>query len=224
MIECAKTTIKDLFPDVIVTAECNPQFTHDGMILPEEEVFVRRSVLKRRQDYIAGRIAARKALDYLGCPKTPLLVGANRVPLWPLGYIGSISHTDNFCGAAVGYTNVVKSIGFDAECIQIIDPDCWPQLFTSEELEWIYSRPTQQWNTHATLIFSAKECFYKCQYMLSKKWVDFHDVTITINLHDKSFLARLSIDICETLPLGTQLYGKYKFNQHRVFTGITLEA
>jgi len=224
MIEYARTTINGLFPDVIVTAECNPQFTYDGMILPEEEVLVCRSVLKRRQDFIAGRIAARKALDYLGCPRTPLLVGANRVPLWPSGYTGSISHTDSFCGVAVGNTNVVKSIGLDAECIQTIDHDCWPQLFTSEELEWIYSRPTQQWDTHATLIFSAKECFYKCQYMLSRKWVDFHDVTITINLHKKSFMARPSIDICETLSVGTRLYGKYIFNQHHVFTGMALEA
>jgi len=72
------------------------------------------------------------------------------------------------------------------------------------------------------LVFSAKECLYKCQYALSKKWVGFHDVTISVNPNKNEFEAIFLIDVKSCFERGACLRGKYFFSNGYVLTGMTL--
>ena len=49
-----------------------------GKLLPEEEAFVANVVPKRRREFTAGRICARKALEVLGVRNFPVLRGKDR--------------------------------------------------------------------------------------------------------------------------------------------------
>ena len=83
--------IASLLPDTVVTVEAR-----DGdwtaPLLPEEEPLVARAVDKRRREFAAGRACARRALEQLGLPASPILAGPRREPLWPPGVVGALTH------------------------------------------------------------------------------------------------------------------------------------
>ena len=148
--------------------------------------------------------------------------GKNREPIWPPGIVGSISHTERYCGVAVGKKNKIDSLGLDVEHAGKIKEDCWKLIFTRNELAWISSLSKDRWKENATLLFSAKECLYKCQYTISKKWLDFHDVTIIINHDIGEFDAILRINIDNLFKKGTCFRGRFLFYRDYVFTGMSI--
>jgi 4'-phosphopantetheinyl transferase EntD len=66
-----------------------------------EELAISHAVEKRRHEFSAGRAYARLALAACGCTPQPIPVGADRRPVWPKGYVGSISRSDRLCAAVV---------------------------------------------------------------------------------------------------------------------------
>src|SRR5690348_12722868 len=70
-------------------------------LFPEEHEYVANSIRSRQDEFRTGRYCARKALHRLGIPAISIPAGSNREPIWPYGYIGSITHCNGFCAAAV---------------------------------------------------------------------------------------------------------------------------
>src|SRR3954466_8638481 len=70
-------------------------------LFPEELPLIASAVEKRRLEFGRGRQCARAALRRLGVPDGPLPSGSQREPLWPAAAIGSITHTEGLCVAAV---------------------------------------------------------------------------------------------------------------------------
>lgn len=50
----------------------------------------------------------------------------------------------------------------------------------AEELAWLAEQDEDVQTHLATKIFCAKEAFYKCQYALTRAWLDFLDVRVEI--------------------------------------------
>jgi 4'-phosphopantetheinyl transferase EntD len=80
-----------------------------------ERAALDRAAPKRRNEFSSGRVYARAALAALDCPRCPIGVGADRLPHWPSGYIGSISHCSVWCTAAAGRDRRYAGIGVDIE-------------------------------------------------------------------------------------------------------------
>jgi len=215
------TLIAPLFPPEVITNETNPIQLQES-IFPEEATFIQKAVPKRKQEFFAGRLCARKALAEIGIEDFPLLMGKDRAPSWPPGVVGSIAHTEGYCGVAIALKTDVESLGLDVECVEQVDRDTWKHFCTQQELSRVNSLPESQQQKNAALIFSAKECLYKCQYQMSKEWVGFYDVTISINLDKNEFEVRFLIDVGSCFERGTCLRGKYFFSNGYVLTGITL--
>ena len=55
------TLIAPLFPPEVITNEANPIQLQES-IFPEEEAFIQKAVPKRKQEFTAGRLCARRAL------------------------------------------------------------------------------------------------------------------------------------------------------------------
>jgi 4'-phosphopantetheinyl transferase EntD len=51
-------------------------------------------------------------MDALGLPERPIPMGRDRAPVWPEGVVGSISHSDAFCLAAVARSDRVWRWGW----------------------------------------------------------------------------------------------------------------
>src|SRR5262245_52667446 len=74
------------------------------------------AVPRRQAEFIAGRYCALRAIRRLRWSgEVDLAVGPDRMPAWPSGTIGSITHTATFVSAAVAYRRDLRSVGIDCE-------------------------------------------------------------------------------------------------------------
>src|SRR2546425_12382787 len=71
----------------------------------------------RQSIFDMGRACAAELLAELGARETSVGMAADRSPVWPHGYVGSVTHTDDLLGVAVARRTDFRSIGIDAEAI-----------------------------------------------------------------------------------------------------------
>jgi len=217
--------IRDVFPGQVFTWEAAPPMW-EGTLYPEEEVFMTRAVTKRRREFTAGRLCARRALSLLGIENYPLLVGQDRLPVWPPGIVGSLSHCGDYCGVAVARRDEIASVGFDVERAGPLEPRVIRMICTETESAWAEGTASRTGVDWHKVIFSAKESTYKCYYPLARRMLNFHDVEVSIDPEESTFSARLlrgadGIGGSGGLDL---LRGRIALNERYVFTGVTLTA
>ena len=135
---------------------------------------------KRLVDFSTGRYCALKALEQLGIQDATIPIGADRAPIWPDGIVGSISHCDSLTGAIVAKTSDHISLGLDIEEIGNVTPDLWDLVFTENEKKYLSGLTEKEILVQSTLIFSIKEAFYKYQHPLTKTFLDFLDVEVSL--------------------------------------------
>ncbi|MEW8656663.1 MAG: hypothetical protein AB2595_20690, partial [Candidatus Thiodiazotropha endolucinida] len=113
--------LSSLFPANVVIVHATDEMW-ETPVRTEEERLIQDSVAKRQRQYRAGRNAAHAALEQLDAPDGPLLRGENRQPIWPRGYVGSISHCDDSCVAVCAVEGEVVSLGIDVEPLKPLKP------------------------------------------------------------------------------------------------------
>lgn len=178
---------RDLLPQGHGLGVADPRAAHPAF--PGETV---AGVAKRQSEFRAGRHAARAALAELGLPGRPIPAGADRAPIWPLGLIGSISHSDRLCLAAVGRG---RGIGVDLEPAEPLEPQIHRMILSPEDRG---SEGAVISGLETRLIFSAKEAAYKAQYPLSRQLFDFQTLAVTVQ--GDRFEARFRRDIAPFTP------------------------
>jgi 4'-phosphopantetheinyl transferase EntD len=191
-------------------------------LLPEEAACVARAAPKRVSEFAAGRACARRALAELEITEFALLAGVDREPLWPAPVTGSITHTGDYCGVVVARTSTVASLGVDAECRDAVRPELWRHIATSEERAMLASLPDREARERGSLLFSAKESFFKCQYHLTREWLNFTDVSVSVEdgrftVHPR---APLALEALRAPPWA----GRFALEDALVVTGISLAA
>jgi enterobactin synthetase component D len=140
-----------------------------------------RASPKRKTEYLAGRQCAAEALLAAGC------IGAaapgmdqDRLPVWPAGWLGSITHSNGRAIAAAGNAAQSRLLGIDVE--RLIDPalvDGIGALVTLEgELALLTGQvfgdiPGYNLSQALTILFSAKESLYKALYPEVRRFMDF---------------------------------------------------
>jgi 4'-phosphopantetheinyl transferase EntD len=198
--------------------------THDTIsaatLLPEEQQSLLRAVPKRIAEFAAGRACARAALTQLGYGAVALPTGADRAPRWPSGATGSITHTDGYCAAVAATTGRMRALGLDAEPQDSVKPHLWRRICCSEELTLLQAQDAADAIAAATLIFSAKEAFYKCQHTLTGEWLGFTDISVTIEADRFSVRPTRSLQIAELHPEPWR--GRYLREQGLVITGFCI--
>ncbi len=196
-------------------------------LLPEEAACLGRSVPTRAQEFAAGRLCARRALREFGVVDFPLLVGEQREPLWPAGFVGSITHTAGLCAAVVGERRRFAGIGVDAEIAGRVKPELWPRICVAEETSWLASLPEGERAAAATLVFAAKEAFYKAQFPLVHEWLNFHDVCIDVPPWDAmqgSFLVRPLRHVKVSQFAMLSLTGQFRIDGEFIAAGVAIGA
>jgi 4'-phosphopantetheinyl transferase EntD len=135
---------------------------------------IARAVPKRRREYSAGRLAARRALQAMGHDRVALPSDCDRVPIWPKGITGSISHSGPYAVAVVSRDQPL--LGLDLEADTPLNPDLIPTICHALELP---VAPDQQGET-AIRIFSAKEAAYKAQFPGNRHVFGFHAMQVDL--------------------------------------------
>lgn len=165
----------------VAIAELDPRSVVPEVgLYPEEVELIRHAVLSRRQQFTAGRCLARRAWQALGREPEPLLNDAQRVPRWPAGLVGTITHTHGWCGAAVAFASEVSGLGADVEAATPLDVGLWERVCRPEEQTFLNARPEGLRGLLAKGIFSAKESIYKALYPRVRVFLDFQGMSIAL--------------------------------------------
>ncbi len=146
-----------------------------------ESCLIGSASINRQREFACGRYYAHQVLQNLGCDVSIIGQDKDGCPQWPEGIVGSISHTDDYCIAAAGTAACIGSIGIDLEKSKRLKSRLWPRLFNSCEIARLndIADPVEQ-QRQATIIFSAKEAFYKCNFPLSKKRIVFTGIEVCL--------------------------------------------
>lgn len=191
----------------VAVAALDPRGAQPGL-MPDEKDAVARAVESRRREFACGRAAARNALARIGVLGQPVRAGADRAPIWPEGSVGSITHTDTLCLAAVGRAGQFQSIGLDLEHSGPLPRDLWDSVLTGAELDRLAQRPRAEQGQIAKLIFAAKECAYKCQYPLTGTVFGFDALEIEFEPGQRIFHAVAASGIGGSAP-ENRMTGRY---------------
>lgn len=213
-------SVEKLFPPGVIAYEFRGVASADDLF-PSERACVARSVEQRVREFAAGRLCARAGLAELGLNPTAVLPGRDRMPIWPSGIVGSITHTDSYCVAVVGLETHFAAIGVDSERIEDVSPSLWRLTMRAEELSRLQSLEEAACQQMAALTFSAKEAFYKCQYALTRSWLGFEDVVV--HVAGNAF----EISVVEAAhPIHDMLspcIGRFKVDEALIVAGIAVE-
>jgi len=192
----------------------------DHQLMPEEWTYIRKAAPKRRAEFGTGRVYARRALAALGVVPGPLLSGADRAPLWPTGIIGSITHTSSYCAVVARRSPPCRSVGLDAEVLRPLDDAMVNLVSTPAERGLLSGRPRRGRDALALLLFSAKEAYYKLQYQITGRTLDFQDIDIDVQLAARSFEART---LTEGVPPElARVRGRFRYAAGKVLCGVEL--
>jgi 4'-phosphopantetheinyl transferase EntD len=182
--------VRSLLPPCVEVAE-GPIGWVEGELWPEEAERVANAVAKRRGEYAAGRILARRAILALGGPDRPILAGEDRAPRWPSGFTGSISHSAGYVAAVAGRLSDVAAVGIDVEDVARFRPEIDRSFLSPEEIaQDLAGHAAEPRMIRAAALFSAKEAFYKCQYPLTGLRLGFRDVVAELDGEARTFLVR----------------------------------
>ncbi|GAB2849671.1 4'-phosphopantetheinyl transferase superfamily protein [Streptomyces deserti] len=175
--------IEELLPETVVAVEAYGHDGADASLYPEEAALVARAVAKRRREFAAVRSCARRAMEKLGVPPQPVLPGERGAPRWPAGLVGSMTHCDGYCAAALVRVTDLASLGIDAEPDGPLPDGVLPSVSLPTEQQRLRrltaDRPDLHWDR---LLFSAKESVYKAWFPLTGKWLDFMEADIEISV------------------------------------------
>ena len=136
-----------------------------GIVLPAR---IRASAPRRQTSFIAGRHAARAALRRAGLADAQAPdMGADGLPVWPMGWLGSISHSGSLAAAIAAPAGAARLLGLDVERLVTpaaasrLAPDVMPELPPGQS-----GLPLQD---EVTRVFSAKEALFKALYPLTRQ-------------------------------------------------------
>lgn len=204
---------------VVALAAADPQGNNSAY--PEELQAVQGAVPKRRREFAAGRMAARKAMAELGAPAMAIPVGQDRAPIWPAPLVGSITHCDCACLAAIAWAGDVHMLGLDIEEFTPLAKDLLETVCTPSEQNWLSRQENPLLD--AKLVFSVKECVYKAQYPLSNQLFDFQTLEMSFTNSRDRFSAQFTQSVAP-FAQGDQISGKIAQGHGLIVSAVTVRA
>lgn len=211
--------ISGLFPGGVLTA-CEVRENWSDHLLPSEARQLGDVCEKRRAEFSAGRNCARRLLVALHGDPVALLSGDYRQPLWPAGFVGSISHADEICAVALARTSDIGSLGIDVEVLEDLDDAVTDLVLTPAEQ--LATRNEQGWVRK--LIFSIKESNYKCCYHQVRAFIDFQQCEVRLNMRELSFHSTISCTGQKGQRMQIRTEGRWLIEAGHIFTSAVYSA
>jgi len=177
--------------------------------------------LGRALEFASGRACAKRALRELtGEPNMVVGVNEDRSPLWPTGFAGSITHTDRVCAAVTARKTEVAALGIDAERVDASAYDARDVFCTDAEMDLIASSSLYAKERLSALLFSAKESFFKCQFGLTRQWIDARQIAVTLDLSQGMFRIDVASHLIVDLP--PLRIARFIFREDHVITACSM--
>jgi 4'-phosphopantetheinyl transferase EntD len=194
----------------------------EGELTVAEEHHVRRAVARRRREFLAGRVCAREALAMFGVSVWELLPDRDRVPKWPCDLVGSITHGAGQCAVAIASRRHLDAVGIDLEETGRLQAPMLRLVCTPAERAQLEAWTPGDPMLGATLVFSIKEAFYKCQFPMTRTRLDFQDIEVESPAQGQCVVRLLRS--ASWLRAGEAIPGRYAMRHGWVTTAVTVPA
>jgi enterobactin synthetase component D / holo-[acyl-carrier protein] synthase len=173
---------ESLLAPLIPGAMCAETFGDHPRMHAAEAAMVAGAVATRRREFGTVRHCARVALAGIGMPPVEILPDRDRVPRWPAGVVGSLTHCHGYRAAAVARSTRVRGIGIDAEPHAPL-PGAVPDLvLTPDERARLHLLGNADGDTWwERVAFSAKEAAYKAWFPDNRRSLEFTDLRVTLD-------------------------------------------
>lgn len=211
---------RPLLPETVLLAEMPPAQADPALLHAEELQRIERAVDKRRREFAAGRLLAHGLLEAVGAPRSPLLPDADRVPSWPAGVVGSITHCPNLCAVAVAPALQWSAIGLDVETAAPMDEALLPMILRDAERARIATLPSALRPLGGILVFSIKEAVYKAIYPQCRVFLDFQQVELAFEGED-GFVAEVLVAGAHP-PGYARIRGRFRVADGHVASAVVL--
>jgi enterobactin synthetase component D len=178
---------------------------------------------RRREEFFLGRTAAHHALLHSGIERiTPIRRGLLGEPIWPEGFVGSITHCHPWTIAAVAEKKEVSAIGIDLESMERVQvEDVRTLICCPSELDWIASgNPVER----LTILFSAKEAIFKAVHPSCHRYFGFLDVEVVSKPLENKCVGTLQINLSEGYAKSHRFDVHYSVQQKYVFAYLIEKA
>ncbi|HAV12097.1 MAG TPA: hypothetical protein DCX06_01190 [Opitutae bacterium] len=153
------------------------EWASDAFALNDEEgAHLEAATEHRRREFATGRHCLRSALEQCGFFNLVISSDSDGVPIIPEGSLASLSHSRGLCVAVAASTSSIQILGIDIEKTTRLSPAAMLRVVHSLETDWVGAN-----RIRASLLFSAKEAFYKAQYVRSRCLGSFHDLALKID-------------------------------------------
>jgi enterobactin synthetase component D / holo-[acyl-carrier protein] synthase len=166
----------------------------------EEEALGARAVEQRRKVFALGRAAGRDALAEFGVHDVAIPRAPGGEPLWPDGFVGSITHSREVAIAVVGRRLDYAGLGVDVEELARGPSARAARLVCRPaEMAWV---DVESGTERLARLFSAKEAVFKALYPIEQVWLGFADAELRWLDERQVFEARVLKSVGAGYPAG----------------------
>jgi 4'-phosphopantetheinyl transferase EntD len=119
----------------------------------------------------------------------------------------------------VAKAGVTLALGLDVEQVDPLDAELWALVLHGSEHCWLDRQPESERGRLAKLIFSVKECAFKCQYPLFGEGWEFEDLVVKFD--DREWFEVHVRKTPRTGRLaGAKLGGRYRISGEQIITAM----
>lgn len=195
-----------------------------GIALPEA---LARAATRRRGEYIAGRLCAREALALLSgrAALAPSMSG-DRIPVWPGGVVGAITHSDGSALALVGPSDRYRGLGVDLEhALRAPAAENLSALILTgeERARWSGGAATGPDPVLVATAFSLKESLFKALCPRTGHRYGFGAAELTEWHPDGRATLRLRETLGEECPEGLEIAARHTRFRGQILTCVAIE-
>ncbi len=165
----------------------------------------------RRDEFLRGRYLCHHVLNRNASSQENLIIqkSDNEFPIWPTGFVGSLSHKKSIVGCLIGGSSRFQSMGLDIETLEKFHMGLMPKICNEEEYSYVTDIEA------LAIIFSAKETLFKAIYPLGKIFFYFHDARIVdFNTKEQQITFELKKDVAKNFATSQ----KVTVNLGRIFS------
>ncbi|EWH00386.1 4'-phosphopantetheinyl transferase family protein [Halomonas sp. BC04] len=200
-----------------------PGSSYEGITLPSR---LHGAVAKRRAEFFAGRLCARRALWLLDGREATPGMNDDRSPCWPEDCVGAITHNAGWAAALAAPRHACQGLGLDAE--RLLDAEQAIRLarrvLTPCEAARLDQLPPSEVGLMVTATFSLKESLFKALYPLVGQMFHFQDAELLAWHGIGTARLRLLSDLGRGWLAGREVTGETCLHEGRLLSLVALPA
>ena len=210
---------KSLLPSGVMT-QTLPIADYCDLLADGELAYIAKAAERRKKEFSTSRKAIRDLIHSQCEAWEGVIPDSRHMPVWPEGWVGSISHSKGICSVAIVRSNNLSSIGIDLESLNRIRSELWRKIVSEEETSAIQAHAVQTERSVddlMTVVFSIKEAFYKYQFPKTGLWLGFLDVHLNFS-PEQTISISLRPDLPQDIAEGIKIV--YRITSNHVISTV----